>query len=108
MRGHIPDRVDISKRPDIVNRRGRYGDWEGDTLVGHRHQGRLVTHVERKSRYLLTGKALDGTAASFNKVSLFLFKRIPSNYRKDSELEKAVYLLNHRPPLLGVDSIYFL
>ena len=39
-------------------------------MVGCRHQGRLVTHVERKSRYLLTGKATDGTASSFNEISM--------------------------------------
>jgi len=61
LRGHIPDRVDIEKRPAIVNKRGRYGDWEGDTMVGHRHQGRLVTQVERKSRYLLSQRTLYST-----------------------------------------------
>jgi IS30 family transposase len=48
-------RVDraLAKRPAIVNERGRYGDWEGDTIVGSgRHGGALVSLVERKSGYL--------------------------------------------------------
>jgi IS30 family transposase len=41
------------KRPAIVNERGRYGDWEGDTIVGAgRHGGALISLVERKSGYL--------------------------------------------------------
>jgi len=69
LKSHIPNRADISQRPAIVETRARYGDWEGDTMVGHRHQGHLVTHVERKSRFILAGKASDGSAASFNQVS---------------------------------------
>ena len=87
LRGIIPNRVDISLRPNVVDRRSRYGDWEGDTMVGYRHQGRLVTHVERKSRYLLAGKIKDGTATSFNDVSLRLFRQIPNNYRKTLTLD---------------------
>ena len=86
-RGHIPDRIDIDQRPAIVEKRARYGDWEGDTMVGHKHQGRLVTHVERKSRFLLSGKAGDGTACAFNQVSLKLFKLIPKRYRKTMTLD---------------------
>ncbi len=52
-RGVIANRLDISQRPVGANNRSRYGHWEGDTMVGHKHQGRIVTHVERKSRYLL-------------------------------------------------------
>ena len=30
----IPERVDIEERPDVVNNRGRLGDWETDTMIG--------------------------------------------------------------------------
>ena len=52
-RGRIPDRPDISERPDIVDARARFGDWEGDTVVGAGHRGGLVTLAERRSRLLL-------------------------------------------------------
>jgi IS30 family transposase len=87
LRSHIPDRIDIDKRPAVVQNRARYGDWEGDTMVGHKHQGRLVTHVERKSRFLLSGKAKDGTAKAFNQASLNLFHAIPEKYRKTMTLD---------------------
>jgi IS30 family transposase len=51
-----PGRADraLQKRPAIINERGRYGDWEGDTIVGSgRHGGALISLVERKSGYLV-------------------------------------------------------
>ena len=33
----IPNRTDISERPDSVNRRSRYGDWECDLIEGSKH-----------------------------------------------------------------------
>ncbi|MDK9707100.1 MAG: IS30 family transposase [Desulforhopalus sp.] len=87
LRGLIPNRVDISLRPEVVAKRSRYGDWEGDTMVGYRHRGRLVTHVERRSRYLLACKVKDGTASSFNDASLLLFHDIPREYCKTLTLD---------------------
>ncbi|MCK9175968.1 MAG: IS30 family transposase, partial [Desulforhopalus sp.] len=50
----IPNRVDISERPPIVNERKRIGDWEGDTVYGQ--NASLVTLVERTSRFTLCGR----------------------------------------------------
>jgi IS30 family transposase len=52
-RGKLPDRVSIEERPQVVEQRGRLGDWEIDTLVGKGHRGALVSLVERKSRFIL-------------------------------------------------------
>jgi IS30 family transposase len=43
----IPNRVDISLRPDIVEDKTRLGDWEIDTIIGARHKGAIVSMVER-------------------------------------------------------------
>ena len=45
----IPDRVPIEMRPAIVERKSRFGDWEGDTLADHTHSAAVVTLVERRS-----------------------------------------------------------
>lgn len=50
-RGSIPNRVSIDERPAVVNNKRRFGDWEGDTVIGKNHKGLLVTLVERKSIY---------------------------------------------------------
>lgn len=52
-RGVLKNRIGIEQRPTVVDRRSRIGDWEGDSVIGHAHQGVLVTLVERKSRYTL-------------------------------------------------------
>src|ERR687897_1846239 len=51
-RGQIPNRTSIDKRPQIVARKGRFGDWEADTIVGARHKGGIVSIVERKSKLI--------------------------------------------------------
>ncbi len=61
-RGIIPNRVSIDERPAIVATRGRLGDWEGDTVIGKRHQGALVTLVERKSLYTVMQAVIHRTA----------------------------------------------
>lgn len=55
-RGIIKDRVSIDKRPEEVNAQKRYGDWEGDTIIGKNHKGALITLNERKSLYVKIGK----------------------------------------------------
>ncbi|MDQ2974069.1 MAG: IS30 family transposase [Acidobacteriota bacterium] len=49
-RGQIPNRTSIDKRPQIVASKGRFGDWEVDTIVGARHKGGILCAVERKSK----------------------------------------------------------
>jgi IS30 family transposase len=58
-RGKLVDCVRIADRPDVINRRRRYGDWEGDTIVGQRRRSALLTMVERKSGYARIGR-VDG------------------------------------------------
>ena len=48
-RGIIPNRLDISLRPAVVEEKSRIGDFEIDTIVGKNHQGALVTINERKT-----------------------------------------------------------
>ena len=50
-RGKIKDRIDISVRREIINKRQRLGDWEVDSVIGKMNQSSIVTIVERASRY---------------------------------------------------------
>ena len=52
-RGTIIDRISIDKRPKIVERKNRIGDFEIDTVIGRHHIGALVTVVDRKSKFTL-------------------------------------------------------
>lgn len=53
-RGKIVGRIGIEERPSIVDENTRSGDWEGDTVEGSRHQGYLLTLVERRSKFLVS------------------------------------------------------
>ena len=77
MRGTIKNRVGIEQRPDIVERKIRIGDWEGDTVVGKNHQGALVTLVDRKSKLTLIGKVDRYTADAVGKTIINLMDLLP-------------------------------
>ena len=55
-RGCIPNRVDIDERPAIVEVKSRIGDWEGDTIIGAKHQGAIVSYVDRCSKFTVLKK----------------------------------------------------
>lgn len=59
-RGKIPNRIMIDQRPELVNKKERYGDWEVDTIVGKNHKSAILTLTERKSQFELMVKT-DGT-----------------------------------------------
>jgi transposase, IS30 family len=58
----IPNRTDISLRPEIVASRERFGDFEGDTIFGKGAGAALATVNERKSRYVWIRKLKRKTA----------------------------------------------
>ena len=77
MRGTIKNRVGIEKRPPIVERKIRIGDWEGDTVVGKNHQGALVTLVDRKSKLTLIGRVDRYTAEAVEQTIISLMELLP-------------------------------
>lgn len=72
----IPDRVDITERPPVVDDRTRIGDWEGDTV--HGQNAHLVTLVDRTSRFTLAKRVLRKTKEEVADAMLELFKKITS------------------------------
>ena len=69
------------RRPDVINLRQRIGDWEGDTVRGSGKSGHLITYVERKSGYLVAGKAEQATIENINAFTIGKFKKIPRGKR---------------------------
>lgn len=75
-RGTIPGRVDISERPKIVKKRIRFGDWEGDTIIGAGHHQAIISLVDRMTRYTIlikvnTKKTTVVTPAIINRLMRF-------------------------------------
>lgn len=81
-RGVIANRKAIATRPAIVDKKLRYGDWEGDTIIGQQGSGAIATHVERKSLYLIAGKLPGKHAEPLTQVTVNKFRKIPKGLRK--------------------------
>jgi len=67
-RGFIPNRVDIDKRPSIVEEKSRIGDWEIDTIIGKNHKGAIVSIVDRHSKLTMLAKVSRKTAHDVEKA----------------------------------------
>jgi len=72
----------IEERPEEVETRERFGDWEGDTVVGKEKTKRILTYVERKSGYAMALKLNIVTAEIVNIKTTSLFKKLPKEKRK--------------------------
>jgi len=93
--GKIPACTSIEGRPAVVDRRGRYGDWEGDTIVGRWRRGGAVTLVERKSGYLLLDRTGDLRAATIRGVAAELYRSMPAALRKTLTLDNGKEFAEH-------------
>jgi len=71
-RGTIPNQVSIDLRPGIVAERGRFGDWEGDLVIGAGQKQALVTLNERTSRYSLIAHVPFKTAQAVSEAMISL------------------------------------
>ncbi len=107
-RGAIPDRVLIKDRPEQVEQRNRFGDWEGDTVVGVRHKSFIMTCVDRMSRYLVAGKMEDKQALSLNRAMCRAFKNVAISKRQTLTLDNGKEFAGFKQlqKRLGLD-VYF-
>jgi IS30 family transposase len=80
-RGQIPNRTSIDKRPKIVASKGRFGDWEADTIVGARHKGGILSVVERKSKLTRLRKLATKGAAEMKDNSIELLAPLAAKVR---------------------------
>ena len=77
----------IDERPSVVERRGRLGDWEGDTVQGRDKRVRIVTFVDRRSGYLIAFLLPKMRAALLTSLTLQHFRSIPKAKRKTFTLD---------------------
>ena len=75
-RGYYTGSTNISKRPEVANKRQRIGDWEIDTVLGKTGQSVLVTAVDRKSKYLLMQLSPRKTSQAVLDTLLKMYKNI--------------------------------
>lgn len=74
----IPNRVGIERRPAIVGKKKRFGDWEVDTVLGKQGTGAIVSLVERKSKLYLIRKIPAKSAADVGRAMVDMLWRYRS------------------------------
>lgn len=77
----------IDERPKVVDRRGRLGDWEGDTMLGRDKRVRIATFVDRRSGYLIAYLLPKHNAELLTTLAVQKFKRLPKEKRRTLTLD---------------------
>jgi len=88
----IKNKVSIDERPEVINNKERYGDWEIDTIIGKNHKGAIVTVVERKSNFILIRKLKGKNADELAKETIRLmvpYKELVHSITSDNGTEFA-------------------
>lgn len=107
-RGKLNDCVRIDGRPDVINRRRRYGDWEGDTVVGKGRRSALLTLVERKSGYTRIGRVDSMKSDMTMRVAKRRMKDLPPSLRRSMTFDNGKEFAEHHQLTRGLGlSVYF-
>lgn len=59
----IKDKISIHQRPEIIDKKERFGDWEVDLIVGSKNKDAILTIVERQTKFLIMFKLDKGKNA---------------------------------------------
>jgi len=94
-RGKIPGRVGIEHRPAIADAKTEIGHWKSDTMIGGNHQGVIVTHVDKASKFLLADLGKNKTSSEVNKVTIRLFSQIPKTQQKTMTFDNGKEFSGH-------------
>lgn len=80
----------IDERPQVIERRSRIGDFEGDTLMGKDKRVRIVSYVDRKTGYLIAFLLPKMRAELLTTLTLKHFRYIPKNHKKTITFDNGV------------------
>lgn len=96
-RGKIPEMISIEERPKAVEGRSVPGHWEGDVILGKKHQSVLGTLVERKTRRVilipLKNKSAPVVRKAFEKAMKDLPRRVALSLTYDQGHEMTQHKL---------------
>jgi IS30 family transposase len=107
-RGQLKGCVTIEGRPQVINSRRRYGDWEGDTVVAKGHRGGLLTLVERKSGYTLLARLPNRRADTTRRAAQRILGKLPPQLRRSLTLDNGKEFAQHEKLTQQLDiAVYF-
>lgn len=76
-RGLIPNRISIEKRPRIVEKRKRFGDFEADLIMGKAHKSALLVTIDRATLKTTIDKLKGKDARQVCKIMIARLKKLP-------------------------------
>jgi len=79
----------------VVASRRRYGDWEGDTIVGRGHVGGLLSLVERKSGFTLLARVSNRRAATVRAAAEAELAALPDTLRRTITFDNGKEFAEH-------------
>jgi transposase, IS30 family len=99
----------ISERPAEVADRAVPGHWEGDLILGARHQSAIATLVERSTRYVMLAHLPHGFAAEQVKEALVMtISSLPAQLRRTLTWDQGTEMGAHHLITMATDMpIYF-
>ena len=92
----IPNRVPIHQRPSEVEDRARFGDWEGDLVLGKNQQGAVVSLVGRKSRMLLARKVHSKQSHEVIDAMIAALEDLPVTWARTITLDNGTEFYHHQ------------
>ncbi len=79
----------IGERPKVVSSRRRFGDWEGDSMLGRRKKGAIVcVQQERRSRYVVLTKCRDKSAPATQRAVTRRLSTLQTALRRTLTLDR--------------------
>jgi IS30 family transposase len=106
-RPFIPNRIGIELRPPEVDALTRYGDWEGDLVIGQGQRGAVVTLVERKSLLLRAVRVLTRHAAGVADAIIHALKDLPAHWLRTLTLDNGSEFAHHETVTRGLGTPVF-
>src|SRR3990167_4391274 len=85
----------IGQRPQIINDRARIGYWEGDTIIGLERTKRILTHVERKTGYLIADFLPTVSAEIVAEKISKRFRKLPKEKRRSITYDNGTEFSHH-------------
>lgn len=95
-KGKIPNRLDISLRPKIVEKRRQFGHWEGDSVLFRGHRQVLATQTERKTRRVIAFRPRDKSARERTRAISDHFKLLPPQARRTMTFDNGLEFADHQ------------
>ena len=91
----IPERKSIHLRPDFIDERKRYGDWESDSVLFSKQRTALSVQLERKSKLIRMHKVIDKTAEETKFALIKTIESLPSELVKTITFDNGTEGVKH-------------